>query len=286
MQEEALDSAARVLSDSFDPTCEALLYDDDLIEIFGERYSKRPSEFKFLPGQISALKSLAAHVNKLVEVKGVRYFGEHFSNVGRDTLKRIVSQTKSDAKTDHRQLRIELFEKVTRCLESYDVDVANFSDSCIEIDPSGTYGEITCILCSDENQQPKRVYYSEQNARPSFWVLSNFHKHLKLEHSLVQPRNSQQRQKQKQKAIVSRGRKRKALESDRHSSNNDSFVNSRSNELNAQTHDQDFETKDDSSKDARISGIKSKSTDTAEQLLDDSVEIVGNENPAANSLLI
>lgn len=67
MQEEALDSVASTLSQSFDHTCDALLDDEHLIDMFEERYAKRPEKFKFLPGQIAVIKTLVTHVKTLVD---------------------------------------------------------------------------------------------------------------------------------------------------------------------------------------------------------------------------
>lgn len=44
-------------------------------------------------------------------------------------------------------------------------------------------GSVKCILC-DENEDPKSVYYHD-GIKSSFWVFSNFDKHLKKTHNLV-----------------------------------------------------------------------------------------------------
>lgn len=205
MREEALDSAASALSKSFDGDCEALLEDDQLLEIFGERYYKRPEKFKFLPGQIAFIKTLVAHVKKLVEDGGLQQFNERKKKRKNTNLERALNcipnkrgtsttEKSSSVNPSHSQLASDLFNKVIICFKTYAVDVSNFTESFIKVDSSGTYGEITCILCQDENEKPKRVYYhSRTHSRSSYWVLSNFNKHLEKHHLLVAHRSDEKK---------------------------------------------------------------------------------------------
>ena len=56
MRQQALNQAAIKLSESYDSNCEALLDDDDLVQIFGKKYANCPEEFEFLPGEREFIK--------------------------------------------------------------------------------------------------------------------------------------------------------------------------------------------------------------------------------------
>lgn len=207
MREKALDYVATRLSDSFDQNCDALLDEKQLIDLFGERYAENPEKFMFLPGQISTIKALVSHVKTLVDGNGQNTGMSQFNekrkkgkknNTKSMQLHKIVDEKNRRRSTTNKsstsQLTNKLFEKLLVCLKSFGVDIAEWSEKSIEVDASGTYGNIYCKLCDEsENAQPKRVFY--YSGKSSFWVLSNFEKHLKVVHSLKVDRIKSKRTK-------------------------------------------------------------------------------------------
>lgn len=199
MREKAMDYMAETLSESIDYTCDALLDDEILIETFGEKYAKSPEKFEFLPGQISFIKVLAAHVKKLVDEHGENTGLKHFNEkkkTGKTTrpnlmqtidnigTKKTVGSKLPLRNLTHNQLADQLFQKFQACLKTFDVNI-NCNANVIEVEPSGTYGNIKCPLC-DETEKPRRVYYNcGSGKRSGYWVLANYEKHLKTIHSLV-----------------------------------------------------------------------------------------------------
>lgn len=92
-------------------------------------------------------------------------------------------------------LKFELIQKVTNCIEPYVSDVLHASNQnlnineCIVViqteDGSQIYGDVTCIICQAENrknQKSKRVYYNTKRKTKGCWVLSNINKHLQQQH--------------------------------------------------------------------------------------------------------
>ena len=294
MREEALDSAASVLSKSFDGNCDALLEEDELLEIFGERYYKHPENFKFLPGQIAFIKTLAAHVKKLVEDGGLQQFNEKRKKRKNTNLARALNcipnkrgicttEKSSSVNPSHSQLANDLFNKVIICLKSYAVDVNNFSENFIKVDPSGTYGEITCILCQDENQKPKRVYYhSRTHSRSSYWVLSNFNKHLEKHHFLVAHRSNEKKSIQ-QHGLASE------LELEAQLDCNGTLADGQSQQEKLISEHKSNENNENEKNREPINDVEllsnGNSNNISKQLLDASVELVGVSSPIdVNSL--
>lgn len=67
------------------------------------------------------------------------------------------------------------------------------------------YGTIMCAVCKENgerNQKPQRVFYHSNDDR-SYWVLSNFHKHLKTVHNFTQLTDAKRQSREKRKNIIS-----------------------------------------------------------------------------------
>lgn len=195
MREQALDHAAINLSDSIDASCDALLDDDQLVQIFGTTYANCPEKFEYLPGEKACIKRIVAHVKQLVD-DGT---GKKLFKVRKTKRKKtdvFLSSSHAGQKSlvqtqNHSKLLQDLFDSASKCLNSFNVDMANWSENFVkvDVDATGTFGNIQCILCdpdeSSMKHKPKRVsYFISSGNRSSFWVISNFKKHLEGVHSL------------------------------------------------------------------------------------------------------
>lgn len=192
MRERALDEVATTLSESFDENCDALVDEKQMTEIFGQKYAACPEKFQFLPGEIKLLNVLANHVKNLVDGNGENMGLAQFNDKKKKNKKKNLmltriaksrSQKPTAQRTNQRQSTKQLFNRLLICLNSYGIDVDDWTEHLVEVDSSGSHGSVKCVLC-DENQKPKRVFFQD-GIRSSFWVFSNFNKHLEKVHSLV-----------------------------------------------------------------------------------------------------
>lgn len=187
MREQALDYAAVNLSESMDAKCDALLDDDHLIQIFGKTYANCPEKFEFLPGEKDCIKKIAAHVKGLVDDgTGEKLFKERKTKRRKTDIflsSSHAGRKYSVQKPNHSQLFNALFDSASNCLKGYNVDMTTWSEKCVNVDATGTNGHIHCILC-DSDEKPKSVSYYFSERRSSFWVMSNFKKHLEKVHFL------------------------------------------------------------------------------------------------------
>lgn len=183
-------------SNAVDETSLDLMNTSDPVDIFGEIYAKCPDKFQFLRGERNFIKIIVAHVHKLVdhggENKGLAQFKEKKKKKNNKNVKRPfgldgnAKENASDSKLLNGPLVDELYDKVVNCLKSYDVDVSAFGKSMINIDSSGAYGNIQCILCDGSGKKnTKRVTYYQPANRTNYWVLSNYTKHLEKTHKLL-----------------------------------------------------------------------------------------------------
>lgn len=103
-------------------------------------------------------------------------------------------RTKSTTEKSIESLQSELFERVQSCLKSFGVDTSNLSNEMINVEPNKTYGNVQCILCSQDlkiKPKPKRVYY-HSGLKSSYWVVENLKKHIHNVHrcdTTVSPQN-------------------------------------------------------------------------------------------------
>lgn len=188
------------INQTTDKSSDNSLDHEKMTKMFGKTFALSPEKFHFLPGDISFIKLLIAHVQQLVSTRsGRQKFNE--KKMGKineneypppDQAAVQASTCQQSAMTDrnnsNKQRTIELLEKVDRCLKSYGLDTANWNDTLFEVDSSGTYANVNCIVCErDDDGKPKshRVYYYSSETRKGFWTLSNYEKHLKKVHLLV-----------------------------------------------------------------------------------------------------
>lgn len=198
MRERALEFVASI-HESVDTTCNVLLDNEQLTDIFGERYSTCPEQFQFLPGQINLIKILVSHVKKLVdgdgENMGLSQFNAKKKRAPKKTtnllqaLNRIDDHRHTDRTTaineaSHDLLVDQLYEKLLTCLISHGVDTTNMNKNSVEVDESGAHGDIHCALCP--NSEIQRVFYHSANSsrKRSYWVMSNYNRHLEKIHKL------------------------------------------------------------------------------------------------------
>lgn len=219
IKENAFDVAINSLKKNLsggceDGECDILLDDDQMIEIYGRTFAKSPENFQFMLGDKLLIQTLVAHVKRLVDTEGLVLFDQPKKE------KEAIEQSIFDAiaKHDHKYnnnsktcgdkseenhialLEFGLYEKIGNCLVSYDIDLTNWNREFVTVDESGTYGSVHCILCQhsgEKKQKPHRVYYSHSGKRSSYWVLSNFTKHLEKKHSLSANRSHEIKSKEK-----------------------------------------------------------------------------------------
>lgn len=175
-----------------------------IVDFFGKQYVQRAAQFKFERGERKMIKQLAAHVKAVIETEGYDRFKY---KVPKSTKKRKSRCSEIDAESsksnevamkhgEHNKnpidnknsakLKALLFEKVKACLWQYSVDdhlLETLEDDVVELfeEKSKIYGRIFCVICREKNAkdlEPKSVSYYE-GRRSSYWVLSNFTKHLK-----------------------------------------------------------------------------------------------------------
>lgn len=192
MRERALEEAAITLSKSLDENCDALVDDEQLNAVFGEKHAKCPDRFEFSPGEKKLLETLAKHVKDLVdgngENSGLSLFNEKKKRTTKKTVRnRNFSHNCAQASTpikerDNKSTKM-LLQKLLNCLISYGVDVKEWTEHSVSIKSDEPYGNIKCNFC-DDNQKQLRVFYRE-GKRTGYWIVSNFEKHLKTKHKLV-----------------------------------------------------------------------------------------------------
>lgn len=200
------------MDESFGKDCEALLHDDDMINIYGRTYAAAPQQFQFQPGDVKLIKGLVEHVKNEVDGKGTNKGlhkfrgkkektsrGNCFNEMSKENvapkiiqLKNVIGLNTAKTEQQHADLKCELYQKVNFYFESYEVeeaDIMSLDLDMIKVFSVGDsiYGSIVCVICKNENaknQKPKRVYYHE-SSESSYWVMSNFLKHLEKYHHLV-----------------------------------------------------------------------------------------------------
>lgn len=199
-------SIQRDINDSADMNFE--IDEEYLINTFGKTYSKNPSEFQFLRGEISLIKELVAHVKRIVDDGGTntglhrfKYKEKRIRNKRKHQQKHIDAQ--QELNIDHAantaknatvnthnldELKVNLVDRIKMCLNNHQagVDIDLTSTVHVEIKDQMIFGEICCVICKDN--KPKRVYYDEAHNR---WVVTNYQKHLRKSHHLL---DSKQRQ--------------------------------------------------------------------------------------------
>lgn len=200
---EMLDILSKDANDSFGGDCDAIIDHEIMVQHFGKRFSSCPSKFKFESGDRILIKELVQHVKKESDCCGILRFRikkkkshYHIRNIQKKNAasndnkphKNNIKSTIS-ANIEFQSMRKkELFEKVKGCLNSYKIESDDFVEEMITLDVDGEniYGAIHCAVCkrSKKKSKPKRVFY-HVSPESSYWVLSNFQKHLENVHSLL-----------------------------------------------------------------------------------------------------
>lgn len=186
---------------------DALSSSDKMIDIFGELYAENPGEFQFMEGDKIFIREIVKHVKQLVDGDGPLTGLEQFrpkkkKRINCDPTSTIAlnvevndreSDTQMNSQLSESQietLKTELMRNACSLFSSYDIDVNKWSIQLVnvEVTPKGIYGYINCVLCFEESKQmpePRRVYYKQSTTRSSYWVLANFHKHMRTVHSSI-----------------------------------------------------------------------------------------------------
>lgn len=234
IRDESLNVRASNLSDSYghcDPEqkCDALLDETEMIEIFGQKYAAAPSKFKFQLGEKMLIRELVKHVREIVdrggENKGLHHFQERKRrakqiNAQHKNKKHVdensvpfefenesngLATTKVELKLHHSELKSKLFSMCLQYFQAFYLDeqlIVQFDEHMIDMQfKNGVlYGIITCILCKNDDsiKKKKKTAHSVQyHASPnsSYWILSNFKKHLEKKHKLMSNQADLRKQK-------------------------------------------------------------------------------------------
>lgn len=204
----------RELDKSMDMDCE--IHNDNLVAIFGEHFANNPSQFRFRNGDVILIEELVDRVKQMVngnELHRFKYEIKPSKPSKRKKSKRknyepnrmVQEECLQDIGLlmNNRQiakLKKMLFERVKTCFEQYSIheyveigSIDLFEDqSVIDVHVHNKnnivqiYGTVFCLICREQNERvkPLRVYYRKSNASSSFWVISNYTKHLKNTHHL------------------------------------------------------------------------------------------------------
>lgn len=206
----------REFDQSMEMECE--VHNDNLIEMFGEHYADNPSQFRFRSGDIILIEELVARVKAIVDSDGLSRF-KYDSKRKKQRPKNIKSTRIAHAQNVQNDVplmtnqRIEmlkelLFDKVRTCFEQYSVHeyaeigyVDLYEDrNIVDVHVRKIngivriYGTIACLICREQNERktPLRVYYRGSDESSSFWVISNYTKHLTKVHHLKPIHNRMQ----------------------------------------------------------------------------------------------
>lgn len=216
---EMLDILSTDANYSFGGDCDAIIDHEKMVQHFGTRFASDPSKFKFERGDRMLIMELVNFVKKEADSSNIHRFRmkkkktrqrtrnvskksalECVESNGNKSNKMRVNSESGHATDIEFQLTLKtgLFEKVKDCLDSYEIDTNDFREEMIQLDfvDNNIYGIIQCAVCkqSGKKSKPKRVsYYMSPDS--SYWVLSNFPKHLEKVHSLVATKPANQKKK-------------------------------------------------------------------------------------------
>lgn len=181
----------------------------NLINTFGKIYAETPSQFQFQRGELSLIKQLVSHVKHSVDVNGINS-GLHRFKYMKNTRKKTNRPQKIHASVsisrnenefldvehintiDNSNLKAGLFRRIQTCLKQFsaDVEVESLKENIVDVQINRKTGQIVgsvfCVICQVINKKtikPKRVHFHDSNDR-SYWVVSNFQKHLANVHHL------------------------------------------------------------------------------------------------------
>lgn len=172
IKNHALENVTSQLEKSIGDECQALLDDDQLVEIFGEKYAPNPSEFKFLRGDRVKIRSIAAFLKERVDGNGnLTGLAPYKMKTKKKKKQRMVSTTHKSACLPAKnnlhvksieEMKSGLFERIKQCLESFNINTTDLPTDIVDIEPNRVIGLVQCILCKNESKKmlkPKRVFY-------------------------------------------------------------------------------------------------------------------------------
>lgn len=206
VREHGVERHLRKLSgENYVPDCEADVGDDILTEVFGEFYKSDPSKFCFRDGDKCLIYEIVDQLKRIVDKNGINTGLHKFKMKVRKprnqrpnpiALKRHVkfdyksnTETKcDDTSTELADLKSYLVRRVKSCFINHGADKITgtnindlFDEETVAVESAGgrIYGNITCLICqhNKEKKTKKRVSYFQSEDK-SYWVMSNFTKHL------------------------------------------------------------------------------------------------------------
>lgn len=163
-------------------------------QYFGKLYASQPQNFRFQSGDRILIKALVERVKDIVDNNGINAGLKKFKN--KKNIKTKSKSKKRESNTHYKlitldeHLKIELTERVKKCMFSYGADKKfnihlendiNIDIVTVCVENGLINGTVRCIICDKEKKRknlPKKVHYSSGSKWPG-WVLSNFAKHLK-----------------------------------------------------------------------------------------------------------
>lgn len=195
----------RELNKSMEMDCSVEVHNDNLIEMFGEHFANNPSQFRFRMGDIVLIEELVERVKQIVDQDGLsqfKYDGKRKKSKDKYTKSKRIAHCKNDddipLMSNKRigELTKMLVERLKSCLSQYEMpefiqlegpfeDIVNVQVLKVNQIERIT-GKIVCLICRDQKKKVKRlsVYYHESDDSSSFWVISNYTKHLTNIHHL------------------------------------------------------------------------------------------------------
>lgn len=195
-----------------------VLYEDQLINYFGETYASDPANFRFEIGDRKLIKILSNHVKNQAEEHGAKYLRrfrkkivsankksiqfDHRRNIDENTSANTAASTAAlslmddNSNVDCQELSVQLVRRLKQFLEQFNIEksviqMVNQSTVQVKIVDGTVHAEAFCIICQNNGTikgklKAKRVYYKNGESS-KYWVLSNYNTHLKNVHKL-QPR--------------------------------------------------------------------------------------------------
>lgn len=177
-----------------------------LSDIVGSFYSSNPKDFQFLPGDKKMIKQLAKYVGKTVDNNGFKYFKRKTKGrVRNGAIQTPLGQfygkctnqnnwQSKDLHGDHEakdaDLKELLFNRVRKSLLTYGDAATQFTNDMVVVQKNANKitGRVDCVFCANKNSAMKKtfsVYFDS-----TYWVVSNFEKHLKKSHSIEASKSS------------------------------------------------------------------------------------------------
>lgn len=177
-----------------------------LVQTFGI-FSEKPSQFRFLRGEVSLIKQLVGHVKNIVDANGTNTGLERFKykekrkrkarceqtvqfnvqsqNANRNDVADIQKNDIPAQSNESNELKANLFGRIKDCLLKYQagIDVELLDESIVHVEKiqNKIIAKVKCVIC--KNNGLKKIYYDHVTGN---WVITNYQKHLQTKHRLLQ----------------------------------------------------------------------------------------------------